>query len=140
MSIQKNQTRRKYVEKTHSARWIVPVSITVLLIALSVSSFFLGKIAALEQRKQGVVVETIPTAIAPLQTKSSQEEVGERGATFSESAGDVMLVGSVNSNVYHFPWCSGARRINEENKLTFTSYQEAQQAGYRPAKNCEGLE
>jgi len=49
------------------------------------------------------------------------------------------LVASKNGTVYHFPWCSGAQRINEENKIWFTSQEEAQAAGYRPAANCKGL-
>lgn len=48
-------------------------------------------------------------------------------------------VASKNSDVYHFPWCSGAKRISDANRITFTSKKEAEQAGYRPAANCKGL-
>lgn len=49
-------------------------------------------------------------------------------------------IGSKNSNVYHLPDCPGAQRIKEENKICFSSKEEAEKAGYRPAKNCPGLQ
>lgn len=49
------------------------------------------------------------------------------------------FVASKNSDVYHYPWCPGAQRIKEENKIYFSSKEEAEKAGYRPAKNCPGL-
>ena len=49
------------------------------------------------------------------------------------------FVGSKNGTVYHFPWCPGAQQIKEENKIYFNSREEAEKAGYRPAKNCPGL-
>jgi len=48
-------------------------------------------------------------------------------------------VGSVNSDKYHAPWCSGAKRINEENQIWFATKAEAEQAGYIPASNCKGI-
>lgn len=51
-----------------------------------------------------------------------------------------ILVASKNGSKYHFPWCSGALRIREENKLVFGSREEALEAGYTPASNCKGLD
>ena len=51
----------------------------------------------------------------------------------------VTYVGSKNSNKYHLPFCSGAKRISEENLVTFTSKEEARAAGYTPAANCPGI-
>ncbi len=48
-------------------------------------------------------------------------------------------VGSKNGSVYHFPWCSGAKRIAEKNMVWFSTKEEAAAAGYRPASNCKGL-
>ncbi|MEO8637485.1 MAG: hypothetical protein ABI430_01125 [Candidatus Taylorbacteria bacterium] len=50
-----------------------------------------------------------------------------------------MLVGAKSGDKYHFPWCSGAQRIKEENKIWFASVEEARKAGYTPAANCKGL-
>lgn len=49
------------------------------------------------------------------------------------------FVASRSGSKYHYPWCSGAKRIKEENKLWFATKEDAERAGYEPAKNCEGL-
>jgi len=54
-------------------------------------------------------------------------------------AAEQRYVGSKNSNKYHLPWCSGARRIAEHNKVWFSSKAEAEAAGYTPAGNCKGI-
>ena len=49
------------------------------------------------------------------------------------------VVGTKNGSKYHYPWCSGAKNIAENNKITFTSIEAAKSAGYTPAANCKGL-
>lgn len=49
------------------------------------------------------------------------------------------IIASKNGSKYHFPWCVGAARIKESNKIWFSSEKEAKSAGYTPAKNCKGL-
>lgn len=48
-------------------------------------------------------------------------------------------VASKTGSAYHLPWCSGAQRIKEENKIYFETKEEAEAAGYTPAANCKGL-
>jgi len=48
-----------------------------------------------------------------------------------------MFVGSSNSNKYHWPDCSFAKRISEKNKVWFSSEKEAQDAGYIRCGNFE---
>lgn len=48
-------------------------------------------------------------------------------------------VASKNGEAYYLPWCSGANRIKEENKIWFASKEEAEGRGYRPAKTCKGM-
>jgi methylphosphotriester-DNA--protein-cysteine methyltransferase len=48
-------------------------------------------------------------------------------------------VASKSGKAYHLPWCSGAQRIKEANKIYFASKAEAEQAGYTPAANCPGI-
>lgn len=47
----------------------------------------------------------------------------------TESAGCV-FVGSKNSNKYHAPQCATAKRIKPENKVCFSSKEEAERRGY----------
>lgn len=49
-------------------------------------------------------------------------------------------VASKNGTKYYLPSCSGAKRIKEENKVYFSSKEEAEAQGLEPAKNCKGLE
>lgn len=46
------------------------------------------------------------------------------------------LVGSKNSDKYHQPSCQWAERIKPENRVCFSSVEDAQAKGYQPAKCC----
>ena len=48
-------------------------------------------------------------------------------------------VASKNGTKYHLPWCSGAKRIGEANKIWFATKEAAEKAGYTPAANCRGI-
>jgi hypothetical protein len=48
-------------------------------------------------------------------------------------------VASKNSNKFHLPWCSGALRISDANKIWFQTKEEAIKKGYEPASNCKGM-
>ena len=48
-----------------------------------------------------------------------------------------VFVGSKNSDVYHYPNCSSAKKIKPSNLITFNSVQEARDRGYRPCKVCK---
>lgn len=60
------------------------------------------------------------------------------GSSSSSSSSDTSgyFVGSVNSNVYHYSSCSAAKRIKSGNLITFSSVQQAKNAGYRPCEIC----
>ena len=47
------------------------------------------------------------------------------------------FVGSKNSNVYHYPWCSEAKKILPQNLVTFATLADACAAGYRPCEVCK---
>jgi hypothetical protein len=44
--------------------------------------------------------------------------------------------GNKHSKIYHLPGCPGFEAMSQANIITFTSEAEAQQAGYRKARNC----
>lgn len=52
---------------------------------------------------------------------------------------DLRVIASKNSTTkkYHYLWCPGAKKIKEENKIWFSSSQEAESGGYTLAGNCE---
>jgi len=45
-------------------------------------------------------------------------------------------VASKNSDKYHLPTCQFAQKIKPENKVCFSSKEEAESRGYQPAKCC----
>lgn len=47
------------------------------------------------------------------------------------------FVGSKNSDVYHWPWCSSAKQIKPSNQVRFDTAADAQKAGYRPCSQCK---
>lgn len=50
-----------------------------------------------------------------------------------------VFIASKNGTAYYLPSCSGVSRIKEENKIWFSSREEAESLGYKPALNCPGL-
>ena len=50
---------------------------------------------------------------------------------------EMSYVGSSKSNKYHRPSCTSAQRIKPANLVSFSSKEEAMQAGYVPCKVCK---
>jgi hypothetical protein len=46
------------------------------------------------------------------------------------------VIGNRRSRVYHKPTCRGAATMGEKNRATFASEADAEEAGYRKAKDC----
>ena len=55
--------------------------------------------------------------------------------TLGTSQGD--FCGSKNSDVYHYPGCSAAKRIKSSNLIWFTDECDAKSRGYRPCSICD---
>lgn len=100
-----------------------------IIILTAIVSFGLGRLSVIYGQKKPVKIEY-----------SNLEK--NQSAVISESElpnEEKMYIASKNSDKYHLPWCSGAQRIKEENKIWFASKEEAEKAGYKPAENCEGI-
>ena len=111
------------------------VYIVAIIILVGLSGFGLGRLSALAEGRLSVYIEGKESVQA-----SVEGAVGEIFSDQEDSEGEVgLLVASKNGSKYHFPWCSGAQRMKEENKIWFDSAEEARAAGYMPAANCKGL-
>ena len=110
----------------------------VLIVVVGVVSFGLGRLdrpAADVAVPFGSMRPTVPLPKSPVVESMEQgDESGQKTVTAPGS-----YVASKNSNKYHLPWCAGAARITEENKIWFSSKEEAEAAGYTPAGNCKGI-
>lgn len=102
------------------------VAVSFILIALI--GFGLGRLSAFQERTPIQIDYQKPLSSSTFEVENVETEKQE-----------ALLVGSKNSDKYHFPWCSGALRIKDENKIYFSSQEEAKKFGYKPASNCEGL-
>lgn len=112
-----------------------------LLVAVAAASFGLGRLSLSPPKGEPLSLEAALVQKAPLRTSSTVEASSSSLDTASspETTATEGYVGSKNGTKYHLPWCSGAQRINEENKVFFASKEEAEAAGYTPAANCPGL-
>jgi hypothetical protein len=122
-----------------------------LLVVVGLGSFWLGRLSVVENIGKtdppsvyaphiGDEMPEAPRVPAASSTASSTqfESTGTQNAALVSDA-TKRYVASKTGTKYHLPWCSGARRIKEENKVWFATKEEAEAAGYTPASNCKGL-
>jgi len=106
-----------------------------LIILIGFAGFGLGRLSIIEDNREAVRIEF------PEHLSASVLNVGNTATDDKPPAiAQGLLVASKNGSKYHFPWCSGGKRISEKNKIWFDSVEEARKAGYTPAANCKGLE
>ena len=117
--------------KGYIALYQQDIFVVLLVLVVGFLSFGLGFLACREANKEEVEI-LLPANLNVAAVGGSVESKvnsSERGK----------YVGSINSDKYHLPWCSGAERINEANKVWFQTETEAKDKGYSPAGNCPGL-
>ena len=101
--------------------------LSAIIIIVALISFGLGRLSKIRENKTPITIETAKSAkVQPWQNIEEEERDG-------------IFVASKNGAKYHFPWCPGAQRIKESNKIWFSTKTEAETAGYTPAANCKGL-
>jgi hypothetical protein len=100
----------------------------VIIILVAIVSFSLGRLSITDIQtstaQSGVVFKT-----TELKTLDNISETN-----------NITLVASQSGTRYHLPDCPGAKQIKEDNKVYFSSTDEARSAGYLPAANCPELD
>ena len=129
----------------------VDTFLALLLILTAVSAFGLGRLSVAQNTPQNKEIKMTEMPASALVAESNGQEtvkVSESPTTTpktpEQSTQQVIpqkeqYVASKNGTKYHLPWCPGAKQIKEENKIWFSSKEEAEKAGYTPASNCKGL-
>jgi hypothetical protein len=112
------------------------VMLVLIILFVGITSFGLGRLSVLLENKPAVVFSQPALASTAFGANPTGGSVAPTVSSVPESG---QVVASKNGTKYHFPWCSGAQRIKEENKVWFASIEEARGAGYTPAGNCKGL-
>ena len=54
-----------------------------------------------------------------------------------ETTQELSYIGNKNSKKFHLSTCSGAKDMKEENKVNFSSREEAIESGYTPCQSCD---
>jgi len=120
-----------------------------IIILVSLVSFGLGRLSKIKENKTSITINNTENANLGASVGLLNYQIapknGEKGTTVNNAINNQQspqgaVVGSKNGSKYHFPWCSGAQRISEANKVWFESIESAKKAGYTPAGNCKGLE
>ena len=109
-------------------------------------SFNFTKAAEEKNAENLLVIQDAPELVkkyeANMQTHTAHSHPYARGATpaspavSSATEADGEVHGNRNTKVYHLPGCPGYTRMRPTNLVPFASEAEAQQAGYRKAKDC----
>jgi hypothetical protein len=122
------------------SRKVQDLALILTLCLLGGVSFGMGRLSVgATEQTSATLCESIPKQ-NPTQTASVQDAVPRTDERTQEVVStEGRYVASKSGSVYHLPWCSGAKRIKEENKVWFETPEEAERAGYRPASNCKGL-
>ena len=61
---------------------------------------------------------------------------GKRTVDHDPSIVKGMIIGNVNSHIYHLPECQSYYAVSEKNRVMFTNEELAKANGYRKARNC----
>jgi len=108
------------------------IALMLIIIFTALTSFGLGRLSKIRENKTPITIENIIPAGIQARNATAPEHNSAAKKTGS-------IVASKKGSKYHYPWCSGALRIKESNKVWFSSTEEARKNGYTPAKNCKGL-
>lgn len=117
-----------------------PFYTAIIVVLVGVVSFQLGLLVNLGSRRAPIVLTE------PIRNDAGQlnKETIKASATVPQAipaqGREGQLVGAKTGSRYYYPWCGGANRISEKNKIYFASVAEARAKGYTPAANCKGLE
>lgn len=118
--------------------------IVLIIIFVAFTSFGLGKLSGLEKQRTAIAVIKTQESIGAtaLENTSSAQtgSIGISSSTVPATNQEGIVFGSKSGTKYYYPWCSGANRIAEANRVWFKSIQDARFAGLTPAANCPGLQ
>ena len=107
--------------KNSLEKWLLGWGLPMIVLLVALISFGLGRLSAAEAHSEPITLRTATT------TSERPLYIGGN------------IVASRSGSAYYYPWCSGAARIAERNKVWFKNEDEAKKAGYAPAKTCKGL-
>ena len=116
------------------------IIVVIIIFITSFASFGLGRLSVDANENSTMLINRSPISYID---SGSQGQLSLDDSSAAEISNEFVsggkLVASALGGKYHFPWCSGAKRIKNENKIFFNTFEEARSKGYEPAMNCKGL-
>jgi len=101
------------------------IILTIGIILIALISFGAGQLTAPQADIESVIIQN------PITNQNSKTASIQQAMPVTDQAEEQgTFVGSINSNKYHWPNCSSAKKIAEKNQIWFSSEAEAQAAGY----------
>lgn len=121
-------------------RYEAKIILVLGFILIAVISFEVGTLKAANFSQKPLIIEKPAisdsvTQEAPAQAQNLTPEAGIASTSTPMTPANCAFVGSKNSNQYHLPTSSYAKRIKPENQVCFSSVSEAQSKGYMPDKS-----
>lgn len=110
--------------------------LAIIVILVAIISFGLGRLSKIREEKTPIIIENALSNT--LSASSSSVKIDPNKATADKS--EMIFVASKNGKKYYFIWCESAKIIKDQNRVWFSSKEEAEKAGYEPAANCKGLQ
>jgi hypothetical protein len=105
--------------------------LTVFIILITLISFGIGRLTASSSSAKPIIIEQ-PTASINQSFLQNNQQLLNNGTAVQKT-----LVGSINSDKYHWPDCPWVKKIAPKNQIWFSSEAEAQAAGYTRCGNFE---
>ena len=109
--------------------------LTVVIILVATISFGLGRLSKIREEKTPITIENV--AVATSTEIIANTPNSQRGRLTVDA--NKIFVASRNGKKYYYAWCDSAKVIKEQNRIWFSTEEEAKKAGYEPATNCKGL-
>jgi len=107
------------------------------VILISLISFAAGRLTTPSPLKQPITISDQQAFV--IENSVFKDSTPDETAQELGQQNKGKFVASKNSSKYHLSDCPGALRIAEHNKIWFSSKEEAESVGYKPASNCPGL-
>ena len=103
----------------------------LIIILVGLAGFGLGRLSTAGEINPVIIqTEASSDSPSPISNSAPQALAGAENSTSGN------IVASKNGTKYYFSWCSGVGRIQDQNKVYFGTEQEAVDAGYSKASNC----
>jgi len=116
---------------SHQKNIFLLIGILIVGLVAFESGFLKGKISQSAPLIISIPASAESTVIGPVTNANNENQLAVAIVTSEKQTGaNCPLVGSRNSNLYHLITCAVAKRIKPENKVCFSSKEDAEKRGY----------